>query len=220
VPEMGHRPLARSTDLIIEELGEELLIYDSTADRAHSLTPVAAKVWRSCDGNTSAPELSTKLGLDADVVARALDELSGCDLLEQPPTLAPVAEGSTRREVTIKAAKVGAAAAAAPLILSVAAPPAYAVATLEVCLSFSSGNCGKTGADGCSKSIGCCCCIPPITGTMPPAPHPCSDEEGNECKTCVPCPGTAGGATDPFDCRFYTFPAGGTTQQQCSAGDC
>jgi hypothetical protein len=169
--------------LIIEELGEELLVYDSNADRAHSLGPEAAKVWRSCDGESTVEELGTKLGLDPDTVGRALDELSGCDLLEVSPTLTPVAEGSTRREATVKLAKVGAAVVAAPLIVSVAAPTAQAAATVAFCAQFSSGNCGSN--TGCSSEVGCCCCTPPIHEPFP-AGEPCSIETGNQCKSCVP----------------------------------
>jgi hypothetical protein len=162
---MGEGPLARSTDLIVEELGDEVLIFDTEANRGHSLSAAAAEVWRSCDGETSAEELGANLGLDSDTVARALDELNGCDLLEQPPTLAPVRAGSTRRELTINFAKVGAAAAAAPLIVSVAAPtPAMAV-SLQTCAALTaSGDCG-TNPGGCKSITGCCCCNPAIGST-------------------------------------------------------
>jgi len=194
VPTTGDRPLARSTDLIIEELGAEILVYDTDRDRAHSLSPEAAKVWRACDGETSAEELSSSLELDPNTVARALDELSGCDLLEEPPTLAPVAEGSTRREATIKLAKVGAAVAAAPLIVSVAAPTAAMAVSPAVCAQFSSNDCGGTSADGCSQTPGCCCCTPPVhrdkkTGLFPGGPTaPCNvfELDDDQCKSCVP----------------------------------
>jgi len=155
---MRERPLARSTDLIVEELGDEVLIYDTTIDRGHSLSPEAARVWRACNGKTPVEQLSSRLGLDQDTVNRALDELTGCDLLEVTPTI--IADGSTRREVTVKMAKVGAAAAAAPLILSVAAPAAHAAVTrtIEECDAFTGQNCG--GSTGCSSQPGCCCCTP------------------------------------------------------------
>jgi hypothetical protein len=216
----GEAPLARSDDLIVEELGDEILIYDTDADRAHSLSADAAKIWRSCDGSTSRDQLVAGLGLDSDTVARALDELGRCELLVQPPTLAPVAEGSTRREVTIKLAKVGAAAAAAPLIVSVAAPPPALAVTLAQCLALtSSGNCG-TSPGGCSSVTGCCCCTPPIHPPFQPG-SPCAacaaaGNCGNECKTCVTC--------DMDEVLCPTFCNADTKMQechnQCSAGDC
>jgi hypothetical protein len=208
VSNMGEGPLARSSDLIIEELGDEVLVYDTENDRGHSLSPEAAKVWNNCNGKTTAERLSAKLGLERETVDQALDELSACQLLETRPTI--VADGSTRREVTIKMAKVGAAAAAAPLILSVASPTPSMAASLNFCIQFSSGNCG--GNSGCSKSVGCCCCVPVLHSPYP-ANSPCAkfDPSASQCKTCVPCPGTV--------CPQFN---GGDTgvQRQCSAGDC
>jgi hypothetical protein len=141
------KPLARSEDLIVEELGDEVLVYDAKAHRGHSLTPAAAKVWRSCDGRTSAEELRATLGLESDTVDRALDELSACDLLEATPTIA--ADGATRREATLKLAKVGAVAAVAPLVFSVASASAATTA---------SGCATRTSCSTCNAA-GCCWCI-------------------------------------------------------------
>jgi hypothetical protein len=67
-----------------------------------------------------------------------------------------VAGGLTRREMTLNVAKVGAAAAAAPLIISVVAPsPAEAATpTVEQCRAGFTSGCGS-----CTLS-GCCCCGP------------------------------------------------------------
>src|SRR5512132_3032263 len=149
-------PLKRSQDLIVEELDDEVLVYDSNADRAHCLSPDAARVWRRCDGRTPIDGLAAQIGLSAERVQTAVDELERCELLEEPSTLS----GHTRRELTVKLAKVGAAAAAVPLIVSVSAPTPAQAATLAFCATFSSGNCGGTG-NGCSGTVGCCCCTPP-----------------------------------------------------------
>ncbi len=187
--EVSHGPLARSTDLIIEELRQEVLVYDTRADRGHCLSAEAARVWSRCDGKTPAEGLGAQLGLGVDRVERALDELDGCELLEERP--AP-AQGTTRRELTVKMVKVGGAVAAAPLILSVAAPAAQAAVTPGFCNQFSSQDCG-TGdpSEGCKSQVGCCCCNPPSGCPGTPMEHP-------GCKTCVPigapCPPAATGA--------------------------
>jgi DNA-binding MarR family transcriptional regulator len=154
---MGEGPLARADDLIVEELGGEVLVYDTRTDHGHSLSREAALVWRACNGKTPVEQLSSRLGLDQETVDRALAELDSCELLEVKPSIA--ADGSTRREVTLRLAKVGAAVATAPLILSVAAPEAYAAVTLFGCLQIGidQGNDCGGGGDGC-KAIGCCCC--------------------------------------------------------------
>jgi DNA-binding MarR family transcriptional regulator len=148
-------PLARSQGLVVEELGEELLVYDLETDRAHSLYPEAAQVWRSCDGGTSVESLAARLELDAETVGRALDELEACDLLE---SAAPPAGGSTRRELTVRAVKAGALVAAAPLIVSVTAPSPASAVTPGQCAGFSSTTCGQGGPSVGCKGAGCCCC--------------------------------------------------------------
>jgi hypothetical protein len=162
---LTRRPLSRSADLIIEELGEELLVYDTRNDRGHSLSPTAAKVWQRCDGRTPANGLSAQLGLDAEAVEQALAELDACELLEAPaePTLDVVHNGGgTRRELAGKAAKLGVGVAAGSLILSRAVPAAAQAQTIiALCAALNpGGNCGT-----CSQNE-CCCCTP---GTNNPA---------------------------------------------------
>ena len=172
----GRKPLARTTDLIVEELQDELLVYDLESDRGHCLSPAAAAVWRRCDGRTPVEGLSAQVGLDAETVGRALDELTGCGLLEAG---AVDADGTTRREITVRLAKAGAAVAAAPLIVSVTAPTPAQAQSPGVCAAFSGQGCG-----GACFQAGCCCCEP----------------EGGSTKFCVPdtafcCAQNPGGAT-------------------------
>lgn len=151
----SRRPLARADELVIEELGDELLVYDLKIDRAHSLSEDAARVWQRCDGKVEVESLPGELRMDPDTVTRALDELEACALLD-----AGVADnnGVTRRELSVRAAKIGAAATAAPLIWSIASPtPAAAFTpTIEFCLE------GQTthgcGVECHTGKCGCCCC--------------------------------------------------------------
>jgi hypothetical protein len=146
------KPLARADELVIEELGDELLVYDLVRDRAHSLGASAARVWRACDGETKVEGLSAKLDLDDETVARALLELRDCHLLDGEV----VANGGvTRRDLGIKTAKLGAAAAAVPLIVSVVAPAAAQAVTEAFCARLDTGH----GCGECHK-FGCCCCEP------------------------------------------------------------
>ena len=217
----SHKPRARSDDLIVEELGDEVLVYDSSSDMAHCLTPDAARVWRLCDGNTSIDSLPAQADLSAERVVQALRELESSELFEQAPTLG--GDGHTRREMGLKVAKVGAAAAAMPLIVSVAAPAPAMAATLAFCANFSSGNCGSN--TGCSKEVGCCCCS--TGGVLHAEPggsgiyttgqdSPCDTCGGgnceNQCKTCVPCD------QDDQLCPTFTD-LSGHFAKDCSAAD-
>jgi hypothetical protein len=188
------KPLARSEDLVVEEVGDDLLVYDLYADKAHSLSAPAARVWQHCDGKTSVEALSAELDMDADAVARALDELNGCELLDTGPSDVG-ATGTTRREASIKLAKVGGAVAAAPLIVSLALPAtAAATVTPEFCTN--GGQSHGCGID-CMNRHCCCCC----QGVDPAkAPVLCSGDT----KCCLPTatctPSFAGHCSDTADC--------------------
>jgi hypothetical protein len=164
----SHKPLARSHGLVIEELGDELLVYDQLSDRAHCLGAKASTVWRACDGEKTVSALTAKTGLDAELVAQALVELRECKMLDGLPAGA----GMTRRDMTVRVAKLGAAAASVPLIVSVAAPvPAAAITpTPALCAEYNANSCAA-----CCNIIGCCCCCEGGGGTTGPS-----------CKLCYP----------------------------------
>jgi len=155
-------PLARMDELVVEDLpGEagavdEVLIYDQRTDQAHCLSRDAAMVWRVCDGRTQPAELAKALNLDIDVVTRALEELTMCDLLDASPI-----GGVTRREATLRMVKVGGAVTAAPLIYSILAPtPALAqsqIYCLNVISCIGGVNLNGEGCATCFKA-GCVCC--------------------------------------------------------------
>ncbi len=168
-----NRPKARSEELLVEEVGDELLVYDQAHDRAHSLGTVAAAVWRASDGDTSVEVLAHKLDMDDETVARALEQLDECHLIDHGPD----SPGMTRRDVTFKTAKLGAAAASLPLIVSIAAPAPAMAATQAFCLSL-----------GCVKDCGdchmakCACCGPgnATTTATKICTQDCSDTFCNE----------------------------------------
>jgi hypothetical protein len=142
-------PLARSEDLVVEELEDEVLIYDQRSDHAHCLGASATRVWRACDGRTTVEQLSAALDLDAATVIRALEELDETGLLDSEPT-----PGVTRREATVKMAKFGAAAASAPMIYSIIAPTPALATSEAACFKLCPTGCGEC------QQAGCCCTAP------------------------------------------------------------
>ena len=128
--EHGLLPRAREDGLLEETIGDELLLYDLESHTAHCLTPIAACVWRHCDGEHDVTQLSQLAGADASMVAEALHELRERELVHAEPELKPSesnVSGVSRREVIVRVARYGAAAAAGSMIVSAtAATPAMA----------------------------------------------------------------------------------------------
>jgi hypothetical protein len=151
------KPLARSQDLVIEELEDELLVYDRANNRAHCLGATAAIVWRACDGTSDVQSLSVALGLSPELVTDAVDELESLELLDGLH-LVDGSGGITRREMTLRSMKAGGAIAAAPMIYSIVVPTAAAAATPTPfqCQIYTTQDCGASS--GCGAVAGCCCC--------------------------------------------------------------
>jgi len=172
----SRQPLARTEGLVVQELGDESLVYDRESDVAHCLSSVAARVWRGCDGARDLDALAAFAGASQALVADAVDELREKNLLAgEPPTDGSPAPGVNvygvnRRQALGRLAKMGAGAAAIPLIVSaMAASPASAASvgpgapcggvTGNTCLApFSCGTtvpiCGGTGAS-CTVGTQC-----------------------------------------------------------------
>lgn len=116
------RPLARSERVIIEALGDELLVYDLDSDEAHSLDASAAAIWQACDGAVTVAEISARVGLSEAAVRLTVERLAGLDLLAAGSFTPPAV---TRRAVLRRGLVAGAVAtAAAPMITSIVAPAA------------------------------------------------------------------------------------------------
>lgn len=140
-------PEARHDDLLVQAVGDELVVYDQKRHRVHRLNRTAALVWRHCDGRTGAADMAALLqkecGLPADeeVVGLALARLAKARLLreERPEAIAPV----TRRQVVRKLSLVGALVLLLPAVTSITAPtPAMAQSEslIEYCQRFTCPN--------------------------------------------------------------------------------
>jgi Coenzyme PQQ synthesis protein D (PqqD) len=87
---MHENPVARKEKLIVQDLSDEILVYDELGHRISYLNPVVAFVWRLCDGQTStetiARHLETEFGVPSgkEVLSSALQRLHKLSLLEKP----------------------------------------------------------------------------------------------------------------------------------------
>lgn len=138
---MNKRPLARKKDLVIQELPDEVIVYDMSTNKAHCLNPSATFIWRACNGKNSIADIVSEfdaLGqgpVSEDFVWLAIDQLQESALLEQD--IPPRFSGQSRRQV-IK--KIGLASmVAVPVIASLVAPQ-NALATAS-CACVNPGDC-------------------------------------------------------------------------------
>lgn len=88
------KPIARKSDLLVEEETGELFIHDLRNANAICLNPTSAYVWKKCDGRKEsreiALEMQKELGVPVSeqVVLYAIDRLSSECLLEFSPQFA------------------------------------------------------------------------------------------------------------------------------------
>lgn len=149
------KPVARKQGLVIQELPDEVLVYDLDRDRAHCLNQTAAFVWQRCNGKNSTAQIARTLGqqfdckVDEKIVWLALDQLGRNHLLETKP-IPPALLGMNRRAM-VRALGL-AAVVAVPVVTSIVAPTPAQAAT---CV-------GQGGS--CSTASQCCPGLTQCTG--------------------------------------------------------
>jgi hypothetical protein len=135
--EHGSLPRAREDGLLEERVGEELLLYDQHSHTAHCLSPIAACIWRHCDGEHDTTKLAELAGVSQSLVADALHELREKDLLDvEPELMQSTIPGISRREAIGRVARYGAAAAAGSMIVSATAATPAMASSGEVACNF------------------------------------------------------------------------------------
>lgn len=123
-PNNTQNPTARKNGLVVQEMPDEVLVYDLDTNKAHCLNQSAAFVWRSCDGSKSVTDIVREFEAEGrgkvteDFVWLAIDQLNENNLLDNE--IAPRFAGQSRRQVlkTIGFASM----VALPVIASLVAP--------------------------------------------------------------------------------------------------
>ncbi len=152
-------PLARREGLIVEQMPDEVLVYDLERHKAHCLNRTAAFVWQNCDGKSGVSKIARRMSQEFnatvtdDLVYLALDQLGKDHLLEKRVTLPAEMINVSRRQVM---RRIGLATAVAlPIVISIMSPTAAHAVT-----------CIPSGAT-CSTTVVCCStlatCTPPAT---------------------------------------------------------
>ena len=142
-------PEARREGLVVQEMSEEVLVYDRERNKAHCLNRTAALVWSHCDGNKSVAEMAhaiaeeTDAPVDEDLIWLGVEQLSKTHLLRERAVMPEHKTGLSRREVM---RRIGLTAAVAlPVVTSIVAPTAAQAANC-----FASGQACTTSAQCCS----------------------------------------------------------------------
>lgn len=118
--------LARRTDLIEQEVGDELLLYDRDRNHLHRLNRTAASLWHRCDGNTTDEEMVDLVRQDlqqpvnAEDVHLGLDRLAEADLLVESKSW--TAQSLTRRRMITKLGAAAGAGLLVPVVESIVVP--------------------------------------------------------------------------------------------------
>ena len=182
-------PLARNEELVVQELPDEVLVYDLKQHKAHSLNPTAAFIWNRCDGQTTASEIASlmekewRTPVSEDAVWYALNKLSKADLLQERIILPEAKAGMSRRSA-VQRLGLG-ALMAVPVVMSIVTPVAAAAASVPV------------ECQTCIKKIGDALQCPTICNNVVGR---CFDNAGCGqggalvCQTCAACAGLHGGA--------------------------
>lgn len=183
------KPVARKDDVVVQDLPDEILVYDLTSHVAHCLNKTAALVWNHCDGDATVGEIATSLTaeigrpVDSNAVWLALEELAKVELLESP--LPGPESGFSRREALRRLAY---AAVAIPLVSSIVAPQAASAQSngCALCKETNQASCNDIGCMGVSGS-----CYSDVTCTTLIA-----GGSGVNCEDCMNLASMAG--VDPY----------------------
>ncbi len=135
----GYTPQVRRRQILVQDLPDEVLVYDLESNEVHCLNGTAARVWTLCDGEKTVAEIArlacsddVEPGVAETLVWVALDQFAERQLLENPIER-PM--GMTRRQMVLRLGL--AVGLTLPIVESIASPPAAMA---------QSGTTGMTGA--------------------------------------------------------------------------
>lgn len=152
------KPLSRTSDIVVQEFGSEILVYDLKTDKAYNLNESSALIWQLCDGETTIEEIADaasrrmKTLVGEDFIRLAVEQLNKDGLLEIKGYAATPFEATTRREMI---RRIGLASLIAlPVISSLVAPTAAHAQSNCGAPTGRSNGCVCSGAGNCASN--CC----------------------------------------------------------------
>lgn len=160
-------PKARKEDLVIQELDNEILIYDLNSKKALCLNESVALVWQACDGTKDISEIrkslvkQLNLAVSDDFIWLALEQLKKENLIANKDEVNADFGGMSRREVI---RKIGLTSVIAlPVITGLVTPVAAQTASCSTTVGCTGGNrpsgCNCSNNNNCTSNScvnGCC----------------------------------------------------------------
>jgi hypothetical protein len=218
------KPLSRRENIVVQEFGNEILIYDLLINKAFSLNETSALVWQACDGNKTVSEIAMQISrqlkspVSEDFVWLALEQLEKENLIKNDAEIRAPFEGLSRREVI---RKVGLGALVTlPVISSLIAPTAVNAQSGCAASSGKPNGCTCTSAGQCASN----CCGD--AGATNECTAQFVDPVGSECRANCECAtnccgfgftcATVGAKTTGAPCRVNCECA----SNSCTSGTC
>lgn len=168
---MNKLPIARTENLLVQNLDKEILIYDLLTNKAYCLNETSAIIYQACGSKTSFDALKRKYKFTDEIIFLALDELKENNLIAGNQYLVSPFTGMNRREII---RKVGLASMVAlPVISSLIAPVAANAASggsrgnNQSCTSDSQCASGVCTAN---SNFSLVCCVRTADSNFPLAP--------------------------------------------------
>jgi hypothetical protein len=149
----AYRPKSRTTQLLVQELPDEILVYDMDGNEVHCLNGTAAKVWGLCDGEHTVAEIAALVAPDREgstaetLVWVALEQFTERHLLEEsdaddlPEAVDRGPSLLTRREMMVS---LGLVVGMLPVVESIVSPPAALAASVSFGCSGVTDGLGST----------------------------------------------------------------------------
>jgi hypothetical protein len=190
-------PKSLHNDLVIQELPDELFIYDLRKNKAFCLNQTAAFIWQHADGATPVKQIAyllqkrLKTPVDESIVWFALEQFEKDGLLENKVAAPMMFAGMNRRQLISAFGK--SAAVALPLVNMITAPTAAHAASgllanggaCTIGSQCTSGSCSASKntccagrGESCSSSSDCCLTNNICSSDIPGGPLTCKFPRG------------------------------------------
>lgn len=124
---------SRTNEIIVQNLEDEVLIYDLRSNQALSLNETVSKVWQSLNGEKTVAEIAVEIDFPPEMVLFSLDELNKKSLLAEKVEIDLPKDKVSRRKILLQAATTS---IALPLIVGIVAPTALQAQSQIVCPAF------------------------------------------------------------------------------------